>query len=355
MVCLGSNPSQSAACLNPTYTQSGTLAPPAGIYSQISTATVTFSNLAAGEYVFSFTYSGDANWLASSLLDINLINVQPPAGLAASTTVLNLTPASISGSQLAQVVTTITGSGNSGMAPTGLVYYYDNGLVMTVDQLTPGPGHTSTVMFLLGTGDFFNNGANQITAIYHGDANYLPSTSNTAGVTVAQVVGNFTMTPAASEITLEPGQSTSIGIGLASLSNFNGTVNLSCTTSSLQITCGVPASTMLSVAATPMLTITASSQAVTSPFGPDGKPGAGAEIVLASLLLMALVVRGRRASLLTAIGLFGAILLIAGCGGGSGGQPPPPPPPPAAATYTVVVSATANGIIHNASVAVFVP
>jgi len=356
MVCLGINPSQSAACLNPIYTQSGTLAPPVGIYAQISTATVTFPNLAAGEYVFSFTYAGDTNWQNASLVDVNLLNVQPPAASAASTTALNLTPSSVSGTQLAQVVTTVTGSGNSGMAPTGLVYYYDNGLVFTVDQLTPGVGQTSTAMFLLGTGDFFNNGANQITAIYRGDTNYLASTSNTASITVAQVVGNFTLTPQASEITLEPGQSTSIGIGLASLSNFNGTVNLTCTTSSPLITCGVPASTTLSVAATPMLTVTAASQAVELPYQPDRKPNdkSGPGIVLASLLLVTLAVRKRRASLLTALGLFAAILLIASCGGGgSGGQQPPPPPP--AATYFVVVNATANNIVHSAKINVFVP
>jgi subtilase family serine protease len=357
MACLGTSINE--PCLNPIYTQTGTLMPPSGIYAQISTATVTFPNVAAGFYNLSFTYSGDTNWSAESLVDSTEINVVAPAALTASTTTLSLTPASVSGTQLAQVSTTITGSGNSGIAPTGVVNYYNNGLFLTQDILTPTGAQTATAMFQLGTGSFFNNGANQITAFYQGDKNYLPSISNVASISVAQVVGNFTLTPQLSQITVQPGQSTSVGIGLTSVSNFNGVVSLSCTTSSPQITCVGPASTMLNGAATPMLMVTALSEAVASPNQPDepldSKPGTGVGIVLASLLLISLAVRKRRPTLLRALGLFAAILLIAGCGGGSGNSQPPPPPPPAAATYTVVVSATANNIVHNAKITVFVP
>ena len=355
MACLGTT---QIPCLNPVYTQSGTLAPPMGLYAQMSTATVTFPNLAAGYYIFSFTYSGDMNWQSTSLVDIDEINVQAPAALAATTNALSLTPSTISGNQLTQASTTITGAGNSGVAPSGNVVYYDNGVVMVVAPLAPTGPQTSNVTLLLGTGYFFANGANQITVIYQGDKNYLPSTSNTVSVNVTQVVGNFTMTPSASEITLPPGNSTSIGIGLASAGNFNGTVNMSCSTSSPNITCSVPASTSLNGLATSMLMITASSQAELNPYAPtrpptSPSPSGGIAVTLASLLLMTLAIRTRRAALIGAE-LFTAIVLMSACGGGSSSQPPPPPPP-APATYSVVVNATGNGILHAATIRVFVP
>ncbi len=360
MACLGINPN--TVCLNPVYTQGGTLAAPNGIFAQISTATVTFPNLAAGQYVFSFSYSGDSNWAASSFLDGDFINVQAPASLAASTNVLSVTPSSVSGTQRAQVITTITGSGNSGIAPSGFVAYYDNGLLMTESQLTATGPQSANAMFLLGTGEFLTNGANQITSIYQGDTHYLPSTSNSTSITVTQVVGNFTFTPALSEVTLQPGGSTSVGLGLASTGNFSGAVTMSCTTSSPKITCSVPASTMLSVAATPSLMVSASSDAGVPASEPasrpmTGGPATGAALLLAAILLTTAAIRRRRPALLGAMGVAAAILLIASCGGGgsSSNPPPPPPPPPPAATYSVIVNATGNGFVHSAKITIFVP
>ena len=360
MACLGTNASSNAVCVTPIYTQSATLASSSGIFALISTATVTFPNLAAGEYVFSFSYSGDANWQSNGFVDLDFINVQAPAALAASMNVLSLTPASVSGAQLAQVSTTITGSGNSGSAPSGLVAYYDNGLLMTESPLTPSGAQKSTAMFLLGTGDFLVSGANQITSIYEGDTHYLPSSSNAASITVTQVVGNFTFTPSISEVTVQPGSSASVALGLASTGNFSGMVTMTCSTSSLNITCGVPALTMLSVAATPSLMVTASSNAG-APVGITwyrvirGPLVASAELMVL-ILMVGLAVRTRRPALLHAFGVMAVMVMIASCGGGGGGgTTPPPPPPPAAASYSVIVNATGNGFVHSAKITVFVP
>jgi hypothetical protein len=82
---------------------------------------------------------------------------------------------------------------------------------MTEALLTSSAGQTSTESFALGSAAFFNSGSNQITAIYNGDSHYLPSTSNVASVTATRLVGNFTMTPQASEITVPPGGAASVG------------------------------------------------------------------------------------------------------------------------------------------------
>jgi subtilase family serine protease len=355
MVCLGFQQN----CGSPQYSQNGTLSAPTGLYAEISTATVTFTGVITENYALSFTYSGDANWQSASFTYAGNIEVTGQPGLTASTAILTFSPATISGGQFTQVTTIVTGSGNSGVAPTGLINYYDDGLLLTQAQLTPGMAQSSNAVFDLGTANFFNSGPNQMTAVYQGDTHYLPSTSNTAMVTATQIVGNFTMTPSASEVTLQPGASTSIAIGLASASNFNGNVTMTCSTSSANLTCSVPATTALSGLANPSLMLTASSDAEVSPARPagqpfDGGPAAGLATVAASLLLMGSAIRRIRTSLLAVMGLGAVILLVAGCGGGSF-QTQPPPPPPAAATYSVVVNATGNGILHSARVVVYVP
>jgi subtilase family serine protease len=355
MVCLGFQ----LNCVSPQYSQNGTLSGPTGLYAEIVTATVTFTGVISENYALSFTYSGDANWQSSSFTYAGNIEVTGQLALPASSTNLAFSPLTLSGSQLTQVTTTVTGSGNSGVAPTGLIDYYDDGLFLTQAQLTAGAGQTSTAAFELGTAYFFNSGPNQMTAVYQGDTHYLPSTSTTATVTATQIVGNFTLTPSASEITLQPGSSTSIPIGLASASNFSGNVTMTCATSSPNLMCSVPATTALNGLANPSLMITASAEAGTPPVAPaggpfDGRPAAALAIVAASLLLLGTAIRRRRSSLRLAMGLGAVILVMAGCGGGSSGTPPPPPPP-AAATYSVVVSAVGNGILHSAKIVVYVP
>jgi len=76
-------------------------------------------------------------------------------------------------------------------------------------------------------------------------------------------------------------------------------------------------------------------------------------LICAFVLLGGLSDDKRKRSRLRALGLFAALALFVSCGGSST-TPPPPPPPPPAATYNVVVSGTANGIVHNAKVLVVV-
>lgn len=77
--------------------------------------------------------------------------------------------------------------------------------------------------------------------------------------------------------------------------------------------------------------------------------------MFASVLVGGLRDRKRRLAMLFSLGLVASLFLAAGCGSGGGShniQPPPPPPTPT--TYSVVVSATANGITHNAKIIVSV-
>jgi len=346
-------------CVNPSYTQTATLSSVVGENAQSSVATLTFTNLAAGQYFPTYSYSGDANWQQTSLLDLVNIVVGPQPALTASTTALSITPSTISGLQLAQITTTVTGSGNSGIAPSGLVLYYDNGVLLTLDVLTPAKsGATSSAMFSFNSSAFFNNGPNQVTAIYQGDNNYQPSTSNAASITVTQLVGDFLLAPQLPQVSVAIGNSVNVGIGLTSVNNFNGIVNLSCSTSGA-VTCGVnPPSAMLNGSTTATLMITPMPTPATRPARTSFVilwPGAGGGVALGVVLLMGLTIRKRRFVMAAGVSLVAVLLFIASCGGNGTSSSTPPPPPPNANVYSVVVTGTANGYIHNAKVSVVVP
>jgi len=52
--------------------------------------------------------------------------------------------------------------------------------------------------------------------------------------------------------------------------------------------------------------------------------------------------------------LLAAAFLAAGCGGGGNQTVQPPPPPTVGTAFSVVVSATSSGIVHNAKITVVV-
>ena len=368
-VCLGlyQNP-----CAQPIYSQTATLTPPSGNYSQDSSATVTFTNLAAGGYFPSAIYNGDANWQSVQMTDARYINVSSSnSALAASTTTLSITPTNISSTQVATFTTTVTGTGSSGIAPTGEVDYYNNGILFTYAILAPAKtGSTNSLSFQLNVSNLWTNGANQITAIYDGDSHYLPSTSNVVNITTTQSGGDFLMTPQLSQITVGAGSSGTVGLNLTSLNNFSGIVTLRCAPSSSNISCNVnPASVTVNGAATAAVTISATVQAaglylpleVTQARVPvpRGWLGLGAGLICALFLLGGLADDPRKRGWLLGLGLFAALAVAISCGGGASMQttssPSPDPPASPAGTYSVVVTGTgANGIIHNAKVNVVV-
>lgn len=349
-------------CQSPVYSQTATLASPNGNNAQEATATVTFTNLAAGYYFPSFSYSGDGNWNSGGLIDLITIQVGPAPSQAATTTALTITPTTVEGSDYVKVTTTVSGMSNSGTAPTGIVSYFDNGVFLTFILFPQGKtGSSATVSFNLKGSSFWNNGSNQMAAIYQGDANYAPSTSATVNVTATQMVGDFTITPQSPQLSVKPANSGTVGLTLTSLKNFNGPVSLTCATPSANVTCSVnPPTPMLNGTVTASLTVTVAAQAASLAGRPaDSLPWqrSGSALLLATVLLGSLASRKRSFTFLLNLGLF-TTLLVAGCSSGGGGISPPPPPPPPPSNYvpySVVVSGTANGIVHNAKITVLVP
>jgi hypothetical protein len=171
------------------------------------------------------------------------------------------------------------------------------------------------------------------------------------------------LAPQLPQITIRPGGSGTVGLNLASFRNFNGNVTFTCTPSSSQISCNVnPSSLALNGTATATLTVNASAQAMVMPGRrPERRPewlGATAGLFFASVFLTGFTVRSGRLNTLLFFGIVAMLLALTACGAGQNNQPPPPPPPPPppvnAQMYSIVVSATTNGLIHDSKVLVVV-
>jgi hypothetical protein len=355
-VCLNANANVGGTpCTNPSYVQTVPLSAANGIYGLYSSAVVTFSNLAAGSYMPQFQYNGDANWQASGLYAITWVVVQPYTPLAATSTSLTITPDTISGTQTAHLSTTVAATGNASAAPTGTVSYYDDGHFLAYQLLAPSStAATSSAAFDLGPSAFWNSGDNQITVIYSGDANYASSTSNVASITANQTIaGDFTLAPQAPQADVTRGNSATIGLSLTSISSFDGTVNLTCVSSSTQFSCSVsPAAVALNGAATTNITVTAMQQSagITLQTGKSNWP-----LFVAMCGFCFFFVRGRTRQATICGAALLAVLSVSSCGGSSttqSNQPPAGSTP--VGTYSMVITGTANRIVHNAKLLVIV-
>jgi hypothetical protein len=357
-VCLGTQITEQQACLTPSYSQTVTLASPSGNHSEDAATAATFSNLAAGTYETSLIYNGDANWNSQEAEYWQyLIDVAPMGAQAATTTTLSVTPSNIQESQTTVLKVTVNGSKSVGVAPTGLIYFSNNGAYFASYTLNSSNGTNSSLSFSANATSFWNNGANQLEAIYLGDSNYASSTSNVVNVTAAQVVGDFTLGAQVPQITVQAGSSGTGMVNLDSVNGFNGSVALSCAPSSSKITCTVaPGSVSLNGAATATLTVQAVAQ-TTSELVHTKRPGSAGWPVGTGVLAFGLMLVGGRARrrmrrmLLLCLGLV-AVMATVGCGfwGNLGTQTTG-----ASATYNVAVTGTANGIAHNAQITVVVP
>jgi hypothetical protein len=351
------------------------LTPLQGTYGTQSTASATFPNLPQGSYVASFTYSGDANWLAAGNVLVWPVEVAPGAKLASSTTTFDaVTVPTASGGTGFELTTTVTGAGNTRVAPTGFVYIYDGGELFTYVQLPVDTKDVApSVTIGLSDSAFLNDGKNQLTAIYLGDKNYLPSTSSTVSIDSTNAEGDFSMMAQVPQIALVQGSSSTGGISLAAELGFNASVALTCQASSPTFSCSVaPGSVALQGTGHATVTINAT---IPGASATAVKRAAGGQrtwledrgrgrLALAFALLMPVFGlrrrwKGRMGGKVLMLALVGWVLTaaVAGCGGG-GTTTQPPPPPPAnltpVGTYTVVVTGTGNGVVHNVKLSVVV-
>ncbi|HEY6447768.1 MAG TPA: Ig-like domain repeat protein [Acidobacteriaceae bacterium] len=351
------------------YAQTATLSPAAGLYAQYSTAAAVFTNVAPGFYEMCAQYNGDANWQPQGVIIVNYFTViaatTPPA--PSTTTSLTITPNSISGDQFAALTATVTAAAGSSVAPTGFVSFLDNNAQPTdlnLNELTPSKtGVSASVTLYVSPAYLFTTGANQITAVYSGDTNYLPSSSAPATITIgAQPGQDFTLSPQSAQITLASGATVSSGVNITPVDNFTSNVALTCATSSSDFSCSVnPSSLSLNGTTTANITITAVKPSTTNT-SRLASPLSGSYLAprLAGTFAFCIVLyvpfRRRQWRATAAMMLLVALALVAsGCGTKSTTtttQTNPNNTP--AGAYRILVTATAGTIVHNAEIAVLV-
>jgi len=308
-----------------------------------ATANYDTSALGANSYSITAAYNGDTNYAASTSTPATLAvtSAQNPTSISLS---ISASP-SASQSDLGSAVTfTATVAHTAGSAsPTGSVTFLNG---------------TST----LGTGSLNSNGiatfttsslsANQysITAAYAGDGSFAGSTSSAAAMSVV----DFQLTASPSSVSISaPGQSATAALTLTPLDGFSQAVTYTCT--------GLPAGAICSFVSSSTgasLTITTTA-ATTAALRRSSAPGSAPALALLLPGLLGLFTacgRKRRSRAAAALALITAISVGSFClgcsgglgssgGGGGGGNSGTP-----TGSSSVVVTATAGSLSHQATV-----
>jgi subtilase family serine protease len=129
----------------------------------------------------------------------------------------------ITTSQTVTFTATLAASGTS--AATGTVQFYSNGSVLG-SAITLSGADTAATSALT----FPTPGTYAITAVYSGDSNFTASTSAVLSVVVT-APSSFTVTPAASSLSLVAGAGGTDSMTVASVNSFAGAVALTCAVS----------------------------------------------------------------------------------------------------------------------------
>ena len=150
-------------------------------------ATLTISSLAVGQQTLTAVYQGDSSYLTST--SASLVET-----ISLATTGLTLaSPASPVDVGTTVTFTTILTS--NGVAPTGALTLHDGSAVIATQNVT----NTGTITFSIST---LALGTHTLTAVYAGDANNSPATSNAITITVQQAASSTSLTASAQSVRL---------------------------------------------------------------------------------------------------------------------------------------------------------
>ncbi len=292
-------PASSGPALTGTvsFLSNGVVIATAALSGNTATATVT---LPAGNAIaLTATYSGDVNYAGSNASGVG---VNTGKAAAAITLTSNVSAVNAGGSilliaRVTPVSTLIT------TAPTGTVTFFDNtsGVPNAIGTAAVTPGGIATGIATLNVASF-SGGTHLITAVYNGDASFLP----VASMAVSVSVGDFSLTFSPGSLLLSPGASGTAKATITLLGSYSGQIIVSCVPpAAVHITCSLNAPV---VAGNGTTTLTINTSVATASLRPapamPGKTAAGG--IAAALALMGLVLPRRRRQL-------GALLLLLVC------------------------------------------
>jgi len=329
-----------------------------------------FQNLPAGIYPVSATYAGDTNSLPTTSAAPNprfgpppiftVVASAPPAPLLPTTTTMSVQPPSFDDTLWLDfgITATVTGPTGSNTPPTGFVDIFEDGVEIADGPLTPS-GPNSATLNTTAEGLSMDVGSSQLKAVYSGDSVYQSSAFlESYQFTINTTAPDFLLAPQLPQITVQPGSSGTVGVNLASIGGYSGAVNLSCTTSSSLLMCSLNPATV-TVNGQVATTLTINAAAKTTALAAPQPQGKSRWPVAAGIFCFGLLFIGKRGSRKPRlILLFTIALPVAFIATGCNEMPKHysgiQEPAPTLVTYNVVVTGTANGIVHNAKITVLV-
>ncbi len=347
--------------LGPTMTQTVTVTPTNYSNQGLSAANVTFANVPAGTYTLNVTYTGDSNWNAASYSSLGQY-VFAAGTAATTTTTLAVTPTSVDSSGAVKFTVTVS---STAPQPGGPVELSANGTIFAGIGLnsTSASGQLTNTGSVTVPATALPEGALQVIAIYTGSLGQTPSTS--AAVALNVNFTDFTLSTAATRVTVKSGQSMAVPLLLGGPNGGSTSVTLACAPSTANFSCSLsPATQTLRGAGSSVMTVNAyTTQAAAANVERGGWQNAwrtaSGGFAIGFVFLLAMPKRRKLGGALLCFALLSIGTFAAGCGGGgtSGGPPPPPPPTKLntpAGTYNIVVTGVAGGVTHNSKVMVVV-
>jgi sugar lactone lactonase YvrE len=203
-----------------------------GVATLSSSGVVTFSlasGLTGGDHTALAVYNGSSTFTGSvsSLLQLTVTKAPTVTALTANPPYNNPLSALAGDSVTLTAAIQSTGVG----IPTGTVTVTSNGKSLGTATVLPGSGGSFSATL---TTTALATGSDDIVATYSGDANYIPSTSQSVTVTVvsaAQVI----VTPSGQSISTSAKGSGTISFTPASYGGWNGLVGFTCVASTLPV------------------------------------------------------------------------------------------------------------------------
>ena len=223
--------------------------------------------------------------------------------------------------------------GIGGLAPTGIVTYSatsQSGTTVTADEPVTGNGIATWAAQL-------ESGTYSVGAVYHGDSNYLESTSLQNPVIIFSATQDFSFTMSALDMTVKQGETWKGNVNLKSINGFVGSVTLSCGALPAQVTCGIPSQVVALAPST-----TDANAAITI-----ATVGTSVATLSALTLLFGLAGPRRTRIRWPVFVCIGLVAMTVGCGvnqryAQTNGTP--------RGTYKIVINAVSGAIVHSKTV-----
>jgi hypothetical protein len=339
------------------FWDSGNSAGQAYVDAKGNALSIANNQFPAGMHSITAGYYGDNSFNSSSNLTPITFSISQ---IATSTT--------LSSQQTAQslVLTATVSAPSQGSPATGTVTFKTGGTVLAAEPLVflsmSGGTAVATATF---DGSQLAPGAYTVTANYSGDTNYTGSVS--AAVNLNLIADFSVANRGITSQTVEPGQTASYvnDLAVTPFFGYSSTVMLSCSVPATATACSVnPPSLSLSAGsniATISVTTTApSAGSAVRTTGPRRIPREFLTLLALALitcvLLFGMAVRQQN-RLAAALALVLVLAILSGCGGGGSVVNPPPPPLTGgtpAGTYTVTVTGTSGATTHSTTLTMIV-